>query len=333
MRVLIIGGSGLISTGIVKHLLARKADVTVFNRGQREDNLPPQVRRIQGQRSDVPAMSRVASEGKFDAIIDMIGFSPEQGRADIEAFAGKCAQFIFCSTVCTYGVKFPQKVLIDESFPQEPISEYGRNKVTCEKMFLEAHAAGKLPTTIIRPSNTYGPGASLIDHMHHDSPTWDRIEKGLPVICGGDGHGLWQSTHRDDVGKLFAYAVGNPRTLGKAFNATRSHVFTWRDYYREAGQALGKPVDVLFMPTDWIVAHDPKRYNLVHEITQYHGIYDSSAARREVPEFVCDIDFVEGARQTFQDTKRRNAWVKADDPVYQKMVDGALAAGVKPVRV
>ena len=39
MRVLMIGGTGLISTGIVKHLLDRKAEITVFNRGKRPSTL------------------------------------------------------------------------------------------------------------------------------------------------------------------------------------------------------------------------------------------------------------------------------------------------------
>src|ERR1700733_8701128 len=134
MRVLIIGGTGLISRGIVKHLLRRGADVSVFNRGKRADTLPAEVRRIVGDRSDVGAMARVAREGRFDTVIDMICFKPEQAMADVEAFGGQCAHFILCSTVCTYGVKYStQKVVVDASFPQEPISDYGRNKVLCEK--------------------------------------------------------------------------------------------------------------------------------------------------------------------------------------------------------
>ena len=53
----------------------------------------------------------------------------------MRAFGERCEHFIFCSTVCTYGVKVPPHVLIDETFPQEPISEYGRNKVACEQIF------------------------------------------------------------------------------------------------------------------------------------------------------------------------------------------------------
>jgi uncharacterized protein YbjT (DUF2867 family) len=54
MKVLVIGGTGLISTGIVKHLLARKAEVTVFNRGRRSQP-PAGVNVLQGDRGDLPS--------------------------------------------------------------------------------------------------------------------------------------------------------------------------------------------------------------------------------------------------------------------------------------
>jgi nucleoside-diphosphate-sugar epimerase len=327
MRVLIIGGTGLISTGIVKHLLVRGAEVTVFNRGQRESTISPKVKQLHGDRSDVAALK---AAGTFDAVIDMICFTPQQAQASLDAFAGRCGHFIFCSTVCTYGVKIPSSVLVDETFPQEPISEYGRNKVACEKMLLEAHAAKRLNVTIIRPSSTYGPGGNLIDNLEFDPVAWDRIERGLPVLCSGDGLGLWVSTHRDDCGKLFAYAAMNPRTFGQSYNATRDRQYTWRDLYREAASALGKPARLLFMPAGWIVAQDPKRFGLLREITQFHGAYSSDKARRDVPEFVCEIDYPQGAAETIADIRRRGKWRSSEgDTLYQGMVDRAIAVGVE----
>jgi nucleoside-diphosphate-sugar epimerase len=261
----------------------------------------------------------------------MICFNRGQAESDIRAFAGRCEQFIFCSTVCTYGIKIPPRVLIDEAFPQEPISEYGRNKVACEKLFMQAHDSGKFKATIIRPSHTYGPSAPLIDQLEGDSVAWDRIEKGLPVLCGGDGLGLWQSTHRDDVGKLFAYAALNERTYGQCYNATRDEVLTWRDYYRAVASALHRPARLLFMPAAWIVAHDPQRFGLLREITQFHGAYRSDKAKRDVPEFDSPkIDLVPGAAQTLEDIRRRGAW-RGSDALYQSLVDKALALGIEPV--
>ena len=335
MRVLIIGGTGLISTGIIKHLQARGGcDITMFNRAQRESTLAGDVKQITGDRNDFAAFEhRLASE-RVDVVIDMICFNKDQAQSDLRAFAGKCGHFIFCSTVCTYGGKIPGGVVVDETFPQEPTSDYGRNKLECERIFLAAHENKSFPVTIIRPSSTYGPGGRLIDNLEYNPVAWDRIERGLPVLCSGDGLGLWVSTHRDDVGKLFAFAAMSPVTFGQSYNATRDRNFTWRDLYRESADAIGKPVDAIFMPADWIVGHDPARFGLLREITQFHGAYSSEKAKRDVPEFKCEIDYPPGAAQTLADIRRRNAWRDSrEDKLYDEMVQKALAAGVTPVRL
>jgi nucleoside-diphosphate-sugar epimerase len=333
MRVLIIGGTGLISTGITKHLLARGADVTHFNRGQRGAS-PQGVTKLIGDRSDFAAFEQQMSREAFDVVIDMICFTPEQAASDVRAFAGRCKHFIFCSTVCVYGAKIPPGVIIDETFEPQPISDYGRAKLACERVFLDAARKGDFAATIVRPSCTYGPGGRLIDNLEFDPPTWDRIERGLPVMCSGDGLGLWVATHRDDVGKLFAHAAMNPVTYGQCYNATRDENFTWRDFYREAASALGRPLDVLFMPADWIIQHDPKRFSLLREITRFHGAYSSEKAKRDVPEFRCEISFERGAAETLADIRRRGAWRRSDDDsLYDQMVRKALDIGVQPVRL
>jgi nucleoside-diphosphate-sugar epimerase len=333
MRTLVIGGTGLISRGIVKHLLARGSVVTVFNRGKRADPpLPPEVRTVIGDRDDAAALTALSTANLFDVVIDMVCFTPAQAAAAIAAFDRRCQHFLFCSTCCTYGVGSPVGVLIDESFPQEPISDYGRNKLAAEGLFLAAHAAGKFAATVVRPSHTYGPGHPLIDNLEFDAVAWDRIARGLPVLCAGDGLGLWVSTHRDDCGKLFAYAALNSATYGKAYNATRPQHTTWSDYYRQAAVALGKTPKLLYMPRDWIVRQDPKRFGLLREITGYNGAYDSSAARRDVPEFTCEVDLTDGAAEVFADLGSRGKWKDARaDTAYQAMVDAALAIGQEPV--
>lgn len=333
MRVLIIGGTGLISVGIIKHLLARGADVTMFNRGKRPSAVPANVKQLTGDRND--KSFETFFEGRpFDVVIDMICFSPAQAEASVRAFGARCEHFIFCSTVCTYGVKVPPNVLVDESFPQEPISEYGRNKVLCEQIFRRADESGKFNTTIIRPSHTYGPGSPLIDHLEPDPVSWDRVERGLPVLCGGDGLGLWVATHRDDVGKLFAYAAMERKTFGQSYNATRDEIFTWRDYYSAVASAIRKRAKVLFMPAGWIAAQDPKRFGLLREITQYHGAYNSSAAKSDVPQFKCEIDFADGAEQTLKDQRERAAWKSSEgDLLYDTMVRKALATGAEPIEL
>ena len=332
MKILILGGTGLISVGIVKHLLAGMHEVTMVNRGKRENVLPSEVSIIHADRSNPMELENAVEGKKWDVVIDMICFTPAQAEQDVLLFARKCDHFIFCSTVCTYGVKIPNSIIIDETFPQEPISGYGKNKLLCEKIFLQAHAEAKFNVTIIRPSHTYGPGSQLIDNLEPDSVAWDRIEKGKPVICAGDGMGLWVSTYRDDVGKLFAGACLNDQTYGQCYNATRETVLTWREYYRQVSYAVGKRAKVLFLPASWIIQRDPKRFGLLAEITQFHGAYTSAKARRDVPIFDCVTELRDGAEKTLLDQRRRGAWRNSDnDETYEAMVATALSIGVEPV--
>jgi len=88
------------------------------------------------------------------------------------------------------------------------------------------------------------------------------------------------------------------------------------------------------MPAAWIIKHDPQRFGLLREITQFHGAYSSAKAKRDVPEFKCDIDFMDGARQTLDDVRRRSAWRDSrEDALYHSMVDQALSLGIAPVSV
>jgi nucleoside-diphosphate-sugar epimerase len=330
MRVLVIGGTGLISRGILKQFAKRNAELTVFNRGKRDVKLPDEVRTIIGDRNDAAALSNAARDGRFDVVIDMVSFNQPQAIAAVDAFAGHCIHFIFCSTVCTYGIASPPGIFVDETLPQNPISGYGRDKVACEKTFLQADHDGKFHVTIVRPSNTYGPGSGMIDNLEGDAIAWDRIEKDLPVLCAGDGLGLWVSTHRDDCGKFFAYAGLNPATYGQAYNTTRPQHMTWREYYRQVGSALGKHPRLLFLPASVITGRDKHRFGLLREITAFHGAYDSSKAVRHVPEFQCEIDLPAGAAETFEDAKRRGAWKSsAGDAVYESLVKTAADLGIE----
>ncbi len=340
MDALVIGGTGLISTGIVKHLLARGARVSLFNRGLRgqgsqeglrglpESTLPPGVRQIVGDRSDPAAFERAFEKSRYDVVIDMICFTPADAESTARAFGGRCEQLQLCSTVCTYGAEIPPQVLTGELFPQRPVTGYGRDKAACERILERAAERGRFALTILRPSHTYGPGGPLLDQLEIDTASWDRVARGRPVLCAGDGLGLWQPTHRDDCGKLFAYAALNPRTYGEAYNATGDEVFTWRDYFRQGAAALDTRARLIFAPADWLLGQLPDRLAFLREVSRFHGAYSSAKAKAHVPEFIASIGFQQGARETFADLRRRGAFRDSTaDEGYQRVVDAALSLG------
>lgn len=309
MKVLIIGGTGLISTGIVQALRERGAAITVFNRGRTDDRLGDGVRHLVGDRQDFPAFeAAMAAAGSWDVVIDMICFRPEEAASAVRAFGGRCGHFIFCSTVCTYG-NTQTVVPTLETTPQAPHSDYGRGKLAGEQVFLQAHAEGKMPVTIIRPSHTYGPGGGIIHNLGTEPAFLVRLRAGRPVIVSGDGHGLWQSAYADDVGRAFAYAAGRPLCFGQAYNAVADEVMTWDQYTQRTAAAIGAPAPrIVHIPTDLLLAIDRSRYGALAEIFRFHGVYSNAKLKRDVLEFRLTTPYEEGVRRTV-------AWLDRHRPV------------------
>lgn len=331
MNVLVVGGTGVIGTGITKRLMERGARVTSFDRGHAE-RAPREVERIHGDRSSAKSFEDAFAKSRFDVVIDLLCFTPNDAESTERAFGGRCEHLIFCSTVCTYGPKVPPSVFVDERFPQEPVSTYGRNKLVCEHILRRASERKRFHLTIVRPSHTYGPGAPLIDQLELDGVAWDRIARGRPVLCAGDGLGLWQSTHRDDCGKLFAHAALNSNAYDRAYNATRDAVVTWREYYRQAAAALGTEARLVLSPAGWLVRKCPDRFRLLSDVTRFHGAYTSAKAMTEIPEFRPTIDFEDGARETFADMRSRGAWRDSStDGQYERLVNEAMERGFEVI--
>ncbi|MFI5356913.1 MAG: NAD-dependent epimerase/dehydratase family protein [Opitutales bacterium] len=313
MNVLIIGGTGLISSGIAQALLARGATLTVLNRGRTDDRLGPAVRHLQADRNDVAAFTAaVTAAGPWDVVIDMICFRPEQAEADVRLFAGRCGHFIFCSTVCTYG-NTQTIVPTPETTPQTPHSTYGRDKLACERIFLRAHADGRMPVTIFRPSHTYGPGGNVINNLGWAPTFVDRLRRGRPIVVSGDGHGLWQSTFSEDVGLGFAHAAGRTKCFGEAYNVVGDDIATWDEYTQRTAAALGAPAPrLVHLPTDFLLALASERYVALAEIFRFHGVYANAKLKHDVPEFRPHTPYADGVRRTVAWMDRHGTIVAAD---------------------
>ena len=129
MRVCVIGGSGNISTSIVRVLLNLGHEVTCFIRGQSR-TIPDGARLLQGDRMDRAAFEKKIQAEHFKAAIDLICFNREDAESSVRAFRG-VQHFIQCSTVCTYGIELDW-MPVTEDHPLRPITDYGRNKVAAD---------------------------------------------------------------------------------------------------------------------------------------------------------------------------------------------------------
>lgn len=280
--MLIIGGTGLISTALTRQLLARGDEVTLYKRGQSAVRFAGAVRRIIGDRKEVARFeSQVCEAGPFDVVIDMICYTPEDAASTLRACRGRASHLIVCSTVDVYA-RPTQRFPITDEEPRGGVSKYGRNKTACEELLLAAHQRGDVPVTIIRPAQTYGEGGPLIHSLGGSTTVLDRVRKGKPQIVHGDGQSLWCACHIDDVAAAFVGACGNPVAFGRCDNTTGEEWMTWDAYHRTVARALDAPPPMLMhVPTDLLCQAD-ERAMICRVNFQYPNIFDTSAARRDL---------------------------------------------------
>lgn len=336
MNVLVIGGTGLISTAIVRQLLDRGDRVTLFNRGRSKWHLPHDpaaVRRLTGDRRHYPAFeAQVRDAGRFACVIDMICYTPADAESLVRACRGRTDQLIFCSTVDVYA-KPASRYPITEDEPQRPVSTYGQDKSGCETILMAAHQRGDLPLSILRPAQTYGEGRGLIHTFGRAGSFLRRVREGKPLIVHGDGTSLWVACHVDDVARGFLGAMGNERAFGRGYHVTGEEWLTWNRYTELVAEAMGAPPpQIVHIPTDLLARAAPQPAQRCVENLQFPNVFDNTAARSDLG-FRYTIPFVEGVRRTVGWLDERGLIDgEEDDPFYDRLIDawerlGASMAG------
>lgn len=324
MKVLIIGGTGLISTAITRFLVERGDEVTLYNRGMTEMRIPHKPKRILGDRTDYTVFeSQMAEAGPFDCVIDMVCFLPEDAKSAIHAFRGRIEQYIFCSTVDVYA-KPAKRYSIMEGEERQPSSSfsYAVNKAACEKKLLEAHRRGDFPLTIIRPAYTYGEGRGIIHTLGWGTYYLDRVRKGKPIIVHGDGTSFWVACHRDDVARAFMGAVGNRKAFGNAYHVTGEEWMTWDRYHQGVAHAMGVPPPALVhIPTDLLGELAPRQAMWCVENFHFNNIFDNTAAKTDLG-FGYTIPWVEGVRRVVAWLDEHGGIENSDDhPFYDRIIE------------
>ncbi len=282
MRILIIGGTGLISTAITQALVQRGEEVVLYNRGRSEYPTPTGVRTLTGDRTDYPRFeAQMREAGLFDCVIDMVGYAPEDEESAVRAFRGRTGQFIFCSTVDVYRKPAPIYP-VPEDAPQEGRGDYAANKVRCEAILRRAHEEGAFPVTIIRPACTLGEGRGPLHSLGGRTTYLDRIRRGKPIVVHGDGSSIWVVCHRDDVAAAFVAAAGGPHAYGRAYHVTGEEWLTWNEYHRQVAEALGAPEpELVHIPTD-LLARATERARICLDNFQFNNIFCNDRARADL---------------------------------------------------
>ena len=329
MKVLFIGGTGVISSACSRLAVNRGIDLYLLNRGQTERPIPEGAQVLRGDIRDRASVERALGDTTFDAIVDWIAFTPEHVEADIELFRGRTGQYVFISSASAYQ-KPLSSLPITESTPlHNPFWAYSRAKAACEERLMQAYRDEGFPVTVVRPSHTYD-RTKIPLPGHHTAI--DRMRKGKKVVIHGDGTSLWVLTHHEDFAKGFVGLLGNPRAIGHAFHITSDELLTWNQIYTIMAHAAGVEPQIVHVPSDVIAAFDPEVGAGLLGDKAHSVVFDNSKIKRLVPGFAATIPFARGAKEMI-------AWFDADpirqavDERVNRLVDSIIAAygAVQPV--
>ncbi len=325
MRVLIIGGTGIISTGITRLLVERGDDVVLYNRGRRASLVEGNYTTIIGNRKDFATFEKQMEEaGTFDCVIDMFCFQPEEAQSAVRAFKSRTGQYIFCSTVDVYTKPAATYPITEaaECLPSSKFS-YAYNKARCEELLFAAHERRDLVVTSIRPGHTYGEGGNnLIHSLGFGNFYLDRMKKEQPIILHGNGTSFWPTCHRDDVAVAFVGALGNSKAFGRGYHAAGEEWMTWEQYHQKLALAIGaKAPQFVYIPTDVLVRMAPKEAAWCEMNFSYNNLFDNTAAREDLG-FRVTIPWVEGARRTVKWLEENGQLEKSEDfPYYDRIIE------------
>lgn len=317
MKILMIGGTGIISSACCDLILQRGLDLTILNRSlSKKFPIPAGARHIVGDiHADSARLAESLRNEHFDVVVDWVAYTPADIEHDIRLFKDNAGQFVIISSASAYQ-KPPAHYIITEETPLDnPFWQYSRDKIAIEQRLMQAYREHGFPVTIIRPSLTYGPsqiplaGASWL----HPYTVIDRIRKGQQIIIPGDGTSLWTVTWNGDFAKGLVGLFGQKQAIGEAFHITSDEVLSWNQIFLEVGKALGRDMDIVHIASELIAAYDDDAVGSLLGDKNHSAVFDNSKIKRLVPDFKCEVPWAEGVRRAI-------AWHDAD-PARQTIDD------------
>jgi nucleoside-diphosphate-sugar epimerase len=330
MKLLVTGGTGFIGSHLAEEGRRRGADVVVLGLAERPEEranaellarqgvaiLPGSItdaelceRAMRGVTHVFHLAVAMREGGKSDEFFERVNL--EGTRRLLEAAgAGKVERFVYCGTIGIYGHRAPG--VTSEGSPLHPGNIYERTKVAAERMVRELAPTLRLPYTILRPADVYGPRDQRLLKL------FKGVRAGrFPLF--GDGSGRRHMVYVDDVVSAFFAACERPAAVGEGVIVAGPRPCTLRELIEEVRRATGSARFGRRLPLTPMLAAaavvedvcqalklDPPIYRRRMDFFTSDSAFDTSRAR-QVLGWAPRVELDEGVRRTFEDYRRTGA--------------------------
>ena len=333
MKILMIGGTGTISSAITRQLAESGHDLWLLNRGNRKDEVPAGVKQLIADVNDEAEVLRQIGSEFFDAVCEFIGFLPSQVERDLRLFAGRTRQYVYISSASAYHKPVASPVITEGTSLANPYWQYSRDKIACEELLMREYREKGFPVTIVRPSHTYCERAVPLS-VHGLKGSWQVISRmlaGKPVIIHGDGSSLWTLTWNQDFARGFVGLLGNPKAIGEAFQIMSDESLTWNQVYQCVADALGVPLRACHVASEFLAAVAPREWDFTGNLLGDKAatvVFDCTKLKRAVPGFQCTTPFHQGVRRCI-DHLTAHPELQMEDPEFDVWCDRVIEAQQK----
>ncbi|MDO4291931.1 MAG: NAD-dependent epimerase/dehydratase family protein [Eubacteriales bacterium] len=337
MRVLFLGGPGNISESAVTYFVEKKTPVAVLKRSAGGlFGLEGKIRVFYGDRDREEVLTEAMNAFVPDVVVDCTCFTIAQAETVIRALRkSPCRRFVFVSTADVYGYPL-RRLPMGESDPRNlPNGDYAAQKKEIEKRYGQAFARGEPSLTIIRPGYSLGKTFAL-SSFGRDRGAYlvTRIRQGRPVYSPGDGTTLIDAGAAYNTGRMLARICEEDSTAGEAYNCANDRAVTYDEYLQAFGEALGKPVHIVHIPTDFLFSLGRKEVeeSLLPDLAQYHLYFSVEKFRKKFPDFQWTYSLADAVRDFVAYQESCGGLEGTEEPVFEDRVIGLWTKAMEELR-
>lgn len=300
MNVLITGGTGTISSGLVKESVSRGNVTYAITRGMQKTRNINGANYIKANVWNHDDIEKKLGNLQFDVVVECLAYNVDQLKISLENFSSRCQQYIFISTAGVY--QRIGEVRICEDTPKNFTKwSYTKNKIECENYLIQYAIKNKIQYTIIRPTVTYG-DYRIPFPITTRTPGWtffDRMERKKLMLASDNVR--FSVIHIDDFSKMVVSLFGNAKAMNEDFHVTSDNgeIF-WDDVIEISGKRLGVQPKIIHVPA-----------NIIGEI--WPSIYD-------------ELIYHKNTTQIFNNEKICNATAKMDSISLENGIDHTIDA-------
>jgi len=250
LNAYVIGGTGVLSSGVVRRLVGAGHTVTILTDGRGPLEEPAGVaRHMVMDRMEMPARKEVRSAlQSADIVVDCICYTKAHARALSAAMDGAGGHLVVISTTLVYPPSATPLKPDAVSTNYQALGRYGARKFEMERCWRFEHRGA--PVTVLRPPHVVGPGCELgVVPLHNrDVLLSSLIRRGQPLILAGGGEQRMNLVSADDVGRVVCGVAGRAVAFGKTYNCANPDPVTALEYFETIAARLGADLTVVRLP-------------------------------------------------------------------------------------